>query len=267
MRPALVPTDCLPGLTDTHCHLEDSAFDPDRLAVLDRARQAGLVRLLLAGTDVTDSRAAAQCARQYPDFLRFAAGIHPHAASQADARALDALRELLADSQAVAVGEIGLDYFRDLSPRQDQRRAFLAQLALAREFHLPAIVHIRDAVEDALSMLAEAALPRRGVWHAFSGDAGLAERALGLGFYLGAAGPITYPRAASLREVFRRAPLDRILLETDAPYLPPQSDRGARNEPALAGEILRRLASERNLAPERMAAATRENANQLFGWE
>jgi TatD DNase family protein len=267
MHPAQIPDLLLPGLTDTHCHLEDPAFDMDRRFVIERMQHAGMTRVLLAGTDLADSQSAAQLAREYPNLLRFAAGIHPHAAQQMDHSMRDALQNLLQEEGAVAVGEIGLDYFRDHSPRADQRRAFQEQLALAREMNLPIIVHIRDAVEDALAILAEAAPPRVGVWHAFSGDRILAEKAIAMGFYVGAAGPVTYPKATALREAFRTIPLERILVETDAPYLPPQGNRGARNEPVLVGEVIHQLALDRNLTPVEMAAAVRENANRLFEWE
>jgi TatD DNase family protein len=267
MRPADIPADSLPGLTDTHCHLQDSAFDADRPAAIERARQTGLVRVLLAGTDLADSQAAALLAAQHPDWMRFAAGVHPHAAAEFPEDALPALRALLQNPAAVAVGEIGLDYFRDLSPRNEQRRAFHAQLILAREMALPIVLHVRDAAEDALAMLADQPLSRGGVWHSFAGDAATAERALQMGLYLGAAGPLTYPNASALREALRTAPLERILVETDAPYLPPHGHRGKRNEPALVSLIVRRLAAEREQAPEAVAAIVRANANQLFHWE
>jgi TatD DNase family protein len=266
-RPARIPDSVLPGLTDTHCHLQDSAFDADRADVLDRARRCGMVRILLAGTDAEDSDAAAQLAKKSPDLLRFAAGVHPHAAATLDASALQAIRMLLGDPQAVAAGEIGLDYYRDLAPRAEQRRAFQSQLELAAEADLPIVLHVREAADDALGMLADAPLPRGGVWHAFAGDPATAESALRLGLYLGAGGPLTYPKAAGLRDTFRAAPLERLLLETDAPYLPPDGNRGARNEPALVGEIVRRLALDRHQTPESMTAILRENANRLFRWE
>jgi TatD DNase family protein len=267
MRTAHIPEGVLPDLTDTHCHLQDQAFASDSQAVIERARQSGLMRILLAGTDVTDSQAAAHLAEKHPDLMRFAAGVHPHAATSLSTTALASLRTLLRAPGAVAVGEIGLDYFRDLSPRTEQRSAFQAQLALAAELDLPVIMHVRDAVDDVLAILTDFTLPRRGVWHAFSADRGTAERALMIGFYLGAAGPVTYPKADELREVFRTTPLDRILIETDAPYLPPDGNRGARNEPALVGPVVRRLALTRDISPELLAAATRKNANLLFHWE
>jgi TatD DNase family protein len=267
MRSARLPAQVLPHLTDTHCHLEDPAFDLDREEVIARIRRAGMTRLLVAGSDLADSQAAARLAQAHPDLMRFAAGIHPHSADQMSPSSIDALRTLLLQPGAAAVGEIGLDYYREMSPRTTQRDAFHRQLILACDIHLPVIVHIRDAADDALDMLADLNPPRHGVWHAFSGDAAMAERALAMGFYLGAGGPITYPKAAILRDVFRAAPLDRILVETDSPYLPPEGNRGARNEPILTDAVVRRLAIERNLSADKIVTATRENANRLFGWE
>jgi TatD DNase family protein len=267
MRTAQLPDRFLSGLTDTHCHLEDAAFAADRADVVERIRRAGMIRVLLAGTDLADSQAAALLAKEHSDVLRFAAGLHPQEASLWDAALCDGFRELLRMPGAVAVGEIGLDYYRNLSPREDQLRAFREQLALAQEMQLPVIVHIREAADDALALLAEAALARGGVWHAFSGEISQAKRALDLGFFLGAAGPVTYPKASTLRAVFRSIPLERILVETDAPYLPPEGNRGKRNEPVLVQETILRLAADRELPPEEAAAIFRQNANHLFAWE
>ncbi len=265
-RIAIVPPDFLPGLTDTHCHLNLPAFDADRAQVLDRARRAGLVRILIPGIDLAGSRHAAQIANADP-ILRFAPGIHPHESAAFDDRALADLRRLARDEGACAIGETGLDYFRDLAPRDRQRAAFRAQLALAAELGLPAIVHIRDAQEDALALLAEFAGRVRGVLHAYSGDPLLAHKAGALGFYFGIAGPLTYAKSETLRASLRALPPERILLETDAPYLPPEGNRGARNEPALVLAVARRAASERGIDPRELADLARRNAKGLFSWE
>jgi TatD DNase family protein len=265
-RIARVPPDSLPGLTDTHCHLNLPAFDADRPQVLERARRAGLVRILIPGIDLDGSRRAAQIARADP-ILRFAPGIHPHESAAFDDRALAELRRLARDEGACAIGETGLDYFRDLAPRDRQRAAFRAQLALAAELGLPAIVHVRDAQEDALAILAEFAGRVRGVLHAYSGDPLLAHKAGALGFYFGIAGPLTYAKSEALRASFRALPPERILLETDAPYLPPEGNRGARNEPALVLAVARRAASERGIDPRELADLARRNAKGLFSWE
>jgi TatD DNase family protein len=265
-RFARVPLEALPGLTDTHCHLNLPAFDADRDQVLARARRAGLERILIPGIDLPGSVRAARIARADP-ILRFAAGIHPHESASFDEKTLAALRTLARDDGACAIGETGLDYFRDLAPRDRQREAFRAQLALAEELGLPAIVHVRDAREDALAILMEFAGRVRGVLHAFSGDPLLAEKAGALGYCIGVGGPLTYKKSEALRAAFRALPPDRILLETDAPYLPPEGNRGARNEPALVLAVAQRAALERGIGPQELAALTRRNAGTLFAWE
>lgn len=264
--PALIPPDFLPGLTDTHCHLDLPAFDADRPQALERARRAGLVRILVPGIDLESSRRAAQLARADP-MVRFAAGIHAHESESADADSLAALRVLARDEGATAIGEIGLDYFRDLAPRRRQQAAFREQIALGCELGLPVVFHIRDSQEDALAILSEFAGRVRGVWHAFSGDAAAARRAADMGFFFGIAGPLTYPASDRLREALRVLPEDRILLETDSPYLPPQGNRGKRNEPALIPVIARAAAAQRRMDPPDFVRLTRRNANLLFAWE
>jgi TatD DNase family protein len=265
-RIASVPTDVLPGLTDTHCHLDLEAFDADRGRVVERARHAGVVRILVPGLNLAGSRRAAELARSDP-ILRFAAGVHPHESGSFNDRVLDGLRALARERGAAAIGEIGLDYYRDLAPRDRQREAFRAQLGLALELRLPAIIHIREAEEDALAILAETGAGVRGVLHAFSGGRTLAKRAAEMGFFFGIAGPLTYPGSARLRETFHALPPDRILLETDAPYLPPDGNRGKRNEPALVLAVARRAAKELGWEPTELVHRTRRNANNLFAWE
>jgi len=265
-RPARVPPESLPGLTDTHCHLDLPAFDADRPQVLDRARRAGVERILIPGIDLAGSRRAAELARSDP-MLRFAAGVHPHESGTFDGGTLAALRNLARAEGAAAIGEIGLDYFRDLAPRARQQEAFRTQIALARELALPVIVHIRDAQEDALAILSESGSGLRGVLHAFSGDAHLAERAVAMGFFFGIAGPLTYPKAERLRGIVRTLPEDRILLETDSPYLPPEGNRGKRNEPALVLDIARAAAGDRHMDPPEFVRIARRNAHLLFAWE
>jgi TatD DNase family protein len=265
-RLARVPPAGWPGLTDTHCHLDLPAFDSDRAQVLERARRAGVVRILIPGIDLAGSRRAAQIARADP-MLRFAPGIHAHESGSFDDQTLAELRKLALNEGAAAIGETGLDYFRDLAPRDRQQAAFRAQLDLARELNLPAVVHIRDAREDALAILAEYAGKVRGVLHAFSGDPLAGGQAAALGFYFGIAGPLTYPKSDILRETFRTLPEDRILLETDSPYLPPEGNRGKRNEPALVAVTAAKAAGERGWRTADLVETARRNANLLFGWE
>jgi TatD DNase family protein len=262
--PAELPP--ITGLTDTHCHLNLAAFAGDLESVLDRAARAGLVRMLVPGIDPESSRRAAELAAKQP-MLSFAAGVHPHETESFTPETLQAIRKVAEENGAAAIGEIGLDYYRDLAPRACQREAFRAQIDLAMELRLPVIIHIREAADDALAILAESGPELRGVWHAFSGELAEAERALELGLHLGAAGPVTYPKAGALREILLMASPDRILLETDAPYLPPQGFRGKRNEPARVNLIARRLADDRGIDPELWAAQTRANAQNLFHWE
>jgi len=264
--PADMPPQGVAGLTDTHCHVDLPGFDSDRPQVLDRARRAGLVRILVPGIDLAGSRRAARLARSDP-MLRFAAGVHPHESASFGCPTLDALRELARDEGAAAIGEIGLDYYRDLAPRDTQRKAFRAQIGLACELGLPVVFHVRQSQEDALAILAEFAGLVRGVWHAFSGDRAAAGRAAEMGLHFGFAGPLTYPGSAGLREALRAIPEDRILLETDSPYLPPQGRRGKRNEPALVSEIARAAAFERGMDIGAFVQTARRNADFLFSWE
>jgi TatD DNase family protein len=265
-RTASVPPVSLPGLTDTHCHLDLPEYDADRTEVLQRARRAGVVRILIAGIDVPGSRRAAQLARSDP-MLRFAPGVHPNESGTFDDRTLAELRALARDEGAAAIGETGLDYFRNGAPRDRQQAAFRAQLEAARELGLPVIVHIRDARDDALAILAEFRGQVRGVLHAFSGDPAIAEKAAGMGFYFGIAGPLTYRSAAGLRTAFRALLADRILLETDAPFLPPEGNRGRRNEPALVSQVAIRAAEERGMRVPDFVNLARQNAQRLFDWE
>ena len=195
-------------------------------------------------------------------------GVHPHDATTLTAQALSELRELARRPRVVAIGETGLDYYRDLSPREEQRRAFEAQLTLAQELGLAVIVHDREAHAEVLALLEQAARRApgrlRGVMHCFSGDPELARRAVALGLYVGIAGPVTYPRAARLAQVAREVPLERLLVETDCPYLPPQSRRGQRNEPAYVRAVAERVAELRGLSGEELGRVTSDNARALF---
>jgi TatD DNase family protein len=254
-----------PVLFDTHAHVHFEEFAADREAVLARARAAGVGRFLAVGADLASSRAAVALAAAHPDVYA-AVGIHPHDASGADAAALDELRGLAGAPRVRAVGEIGLDYFRDRSPRDAQVRALEAQLALAREAGRPVVLHCREAHADLLAILRAGGMGAAGgVMHCFSGDVAVAERCLALGLLISLAGPVTYPSARTLAEVARAVPLDRLVLETDCPYLPPQPWRGQRNEPAYLPVTAARVAALRGLAVEEVAEATTRNACRLLG--
>ncbi len=263
------------GLVDSHCHLDLPQFDADRDAVIGRSVESSVTRVIDPGVDLPSSRAAVALALRQHECIYAAVGIHPHEAKTLDAVALRELKQLAASPRVVAVGEIGLDYYRDLSPRDVQRRAFEAQLELAAELDLPVIVHDRDAHDDVLAILRHwresLRAPRStlhehpGVLHSFSGDVVMAEQVVALGFFIGVSGPVTYRNADRLRAVVRAVPLERLLIETDAPYLTPQPRRGQRNEPAYVRRVAQAVADVRGSTLEQMAAQTTANACVLFG--
>ena len=255
-------------LIDTHCHVNFDAYDEDRVQVIERAAQAGVTRILNPGVDMESSQAAIQLAGEY-EAVYAAVGVHPN--SSAGVETLEELRSLAGEPKVVAIGEIGLDYYRDHSTPQQQRRVFEAQLELAAALEMPVIIHNREASEDVLDVLENwtASLPdslreRPGVLHSFSAPMEIAERALAIGFYLGFTGPITFKKADDLRQVARTVPLDRILVETDGPFLTPVPYRGKRNEPAYIPHIVTALAVLKQLSDEAMGQYTTENAERLF---
>jgi len=251
-------------LFDTHAHLHDAAFDADRPAVLARARAAGVAGFLTIGTDEGTSVAAVALAAAEPDIYA-AVGIHPHDASTADGTTLERLATLARAPRVVAIGEIGLDYYRDLSPRAVQRTALVAQLQLARAVGKPVLLHCREAHADLLDVcLAEGVAAVGGILHCFSGDLEVARRGLDLGLLISIAGPVTYPSARRLAEVVRALPLGRLVVETDCPYLPPQPWRGQRNEPAYLPVTAARVAELLGVPMRTVAAATSENAARLL---
>src|SRR2546428_12811051 len=214
------------NLFDTHAHLHFPEFAGDLDAVLARARAAGVRRIVTIGTDVATSRAAVALAAREPDIWA-AVGIPPHEAASADDTALAEIERLACGVKVVAIGETGLDFFRDLAPRAAQERAFGAQLALARRAGKPVLIHCRDAHEETLALLAaEGTRERGGVMHCFSGDLAIARRCLDLGLLISLAGPVTYPQPGALPQLPRMIPSDRLVVETDCPYLPPQPYRG-----------------------------------------
>jgi TatD DNase family protein len=257
----------LPPLADTHCHLCLDEFAGDLDQVLARARQAGVARILVPGVDLATSERAVQLAEAHPELFA-AVGVHPHYASSYGPQTRLGLRRLAASARVVAIGEIGLDYYRDRSPRDVQRRAFADQLELAAELGLPTVIHNRDASED----LFEDALPwaaardNPGVLHAFSSDETTAAAAARAGFFLGVAGPITFPKAQGLRHVTGGLPAERVVLETDAPYLSPHPRRGERNEPARVALIAEALAAIWQRPPDDTRRITWDNAAALFHW-
>jgi TatD DNase family protein len=251
-------------LFDTHAHLHDPAFDADRAAVIARARAAGVTGFLTIGTDEATSVAAVALAAAEPDVYA-AVGIHPHDAGTASPAALERIAALARAPRVVAIGEIGLDYYRDLSPRAAQREALVAQLRVARAVGKPVLLHCREAHADLLDVCeAEGVAAVGGILHCFSGDLEVARRGQSLGLLISIAGPVTYPSARRLAEVVRALPLDRLVVETDCPYLPPQPWRGQRNEPAYLPTTAARVAELLGLPIATVAAATSANAARLL---
>jgi TatD DNase family protein len=251
-------------LVDSHCHLDDPKFDNDREQVIERARAAGVERMIAIGTGngPPDLEAGLRLAQQYP-FIYASVGVHPHDAAKATPETFARLQELLTDAKVLAAGEIGLDYHYDFSPRDVQREVFLQQLELAGRAGKPVVIHTREAWQDTLDML------RRhwsggGIMHCFTGGPDEARECLDLGFHLSFGGVLTFPKADALREAACFSPEDRLLLETDAPYLAPVPNRGKRNEPAFVVDTLRRLAELRGAASDAMAAVTTSNFERLM---
>ncbi|MBC8448482.1 MAG: TatD family hydrolase [Chloroflexi bacterium] len=259
-------------LIDSHCHLDFSRFDGDRDEAVQRARAAGVQIIINPGYDLKSSQRAVDLAERYPEVYA-AVGVHPHEAKTVTDEVMAELRRLAAHPKVVAIGEMGLDFYRDLSPRDVQRRAFRQQLALAAELELPVIVHSREAHDDVMAILAEAQSSKfkaqnrklKGVLHAFSGDQAMAERATDLGFLVGLAGPVTFLNAHRLRTLVRELPLERLLVETDAPYLTPHPYRGKRNEPGRVALVAAAVAELQGVTEAAVARQTTANARQLFG--
>ena len=252
---------------DTHAHLDDARFDADRVAVVARMRVAGVTCALVVGVDLATSRAVLALAEAEPS-LWAVVGIQPNHAAEAGPGDFAEIGRLAKNPRVVAVGETGLDRYWDRAPFDRQVELFEAHLALARELNKPVVIHCRDAGGDVATVLESAAArfgPVRGVMHSFSADAETARRCLAAGLHLSFAGMLTYKSAAELREVAKLVPEDRLLVETDCPYLAPVPERGKRNEPAFVAHTGRILAEARGEAVDAMARATTRNARELFG--
>jgi TatD DNase family protein len=260
--------------TDTHCHLDFDRFSEDRPQVLERAWKAGLVWILNPGIDLHTNQAAIQLANAYPQQISASVGIHPNFGQPWTADILPTLREQASQPVVVAIGEIGLDYYRQHTPFDQQRRMFEAQLTLAQEMALPVILHNRDSSQDLVQILkswhqglVETKHPlaeRPGVFHSFSADQNTATAALEMNFYIGISGPVTFNNAVERKAITRNLPLDRLLLETDAPYLTPHPHRGKRNEPAYIPLIAEEIARLHQTSPNQVAEVTYTNACRLF---
>jgi TatD DNase family protein len=257
-------------MIDSHCHLAGKEFEADLPEVIARARSSGVERALVVLAEGDDAeRARAARVRELWPAVRFATGVHPHEAgahAEHPDTVIDHVRATVAESQAVAVGEIGLDYHYDFAPRDVQQRVFAAQIALARERDLPIVIHTREATEDTFRILREAGEGgARGVFHCFTGDAAMARAALDIGFYVSFAGIVTFQNAAALREAAGIVPLDRMLAETDSPYLAPRPHRGKRNEPAFVALVYDALAAIHQVAVDELSVRLAANFRTLFG--
>ncbi|HEU5101953.1 MAG TPA: TatD family hydrolase [Roseiflexaceae bacterium] len=250
-------------MIDTHLHLHLEQFDQDRQQAIERAEHTQIRRLVEVGYDLESSHAALELAEAHPAIYA-AVGIQPHYATVAGNDWLAEIRRLAAHPKAVAIGEIGLDYYHDRAPHDAQERLFRAQLALARELKLPVVIHSREAQADTVRILHDAARGQPGIMHSFSGDWAYAQACLEVGFLLSFSGPVTFAKATELHEVARRTPLDQILTETDSPYLAPHPLRGKRNEPANVRLIAERLAALRELDLAELARAVWDNAERIF---
>ena len=252
-------------LIDSHCHLDFPDFAGDLDTVVERARAAGVERMITIGTQVRRAAAVVKIAERYDDVF-FTVGTHPHEAAGEGAEDFDAMRAFAGHPKCVGIGEAGLDYHYDSAPREVAERVFRGQIALARELDLPLVIHTRDADADMAAILAqEMGQGRfRAVLHCFTGSRELAETALGLGLMISFSGVVTFKKSEDLRAIAGDVPLDRLLVETDAPYLAPAPHRGRRNEPAFVVATAGVLAGARGIEPEALAAATRANTLELF---
>jgi TatD DNase family protein len=263
------------AIIDTHCHLDFHVFDEDREAVLARALAAGVERILNPGIDLVSSRLVVHLAQRYPQVFA-AVGVHPNEAMSWEANTYSRLKALATENKVVAIGEIGLDYYRERALQAVQKEAFQAQLDLATEMGLPVIVHNREASTDLLAMLIEwqaelktagsSLAERPGVLHSFSADLETARQAIAIGFKIGFTGPVTFRNAQDLQQTAAALPVDCLLTETDAPFLTPHPHRGRRNEPAFVQFVLEKLAALHHLPAARMQETISANAASLFHW-
>ncbi|MBE0426711.1 MAG: YchF/TatD family DNA exonuclease [Nitrospirae bacterium] len=250
-------------MIDTHCHLEMDEFDPDREDVLKRALDAGFEAIITIGSDFESNIKGLELSKKY-DFIYSSVGIHPHDAKDFTEEVFERIKEWAKREKVVAIGEIGLDYHYDNSPRDVQRGVFLKQLQYAKEMNLPVIIHSREAKKDTLDIV-KASGVKRGVFHCFSGDIEMAEKVTAMGFYISIAGPVTFKNARGLREIVKAIPDEYLLIETDAPYLTPEPFRGKRNEPSYLVYTAKAIAEIREISFEDLSRITILNAKRLFG--
>lgn len=253
-------------MIDTHCHLSHPDFDADREVVIARCWQGGVTAILEVGYSVETSRSAIDVARRHPARIRASVGIHPHEAGRASEVDFAAIQELSREPEVIAIGETGLDFYRDWAPRDRQVDLFTKTVHFSLERELPLLIHDRDAHEDILRILREEGRGEaRGIFHCFSGDLDVANAAIGLGFYLGLGGSITYMNPRKKKgQMLAELPLDRILLETDAPWLSPEPEKGKRNDPTRMTHVVARLAEAQGVTEDEIVRRTSENVARLF---
>ena len=250
-------------LVDSHAHLQWRSFDRDREKVISRAREADVKYIVNIGYDLEGSKKALELCEKH-EGLFAAVGIHPHEASEFNEKVLDSLRGLCDNPKVVAIGEIGLDYYRNVSPKGVQQKAFEAQMILANELRLPVVIHDRDAHADTLKTLSKFNGETKGVMHCFSGSPEMAEQCIKMDYYVSFAGPVTFPNAHGVHKTAKSIDLNRILIETDCPWLAPQEMRGKRNEPAFLPITAAKIANLRSISLEELAEVTTRNAKQIF---
>lgn len=252
-------------LIDTHVHLMDKKFSQDLPQVLANAKEAGLAYMINVGYDLASSRMAVEMAQTEPS-LYAVVGVHPHDAKFCTPEALSELEQLAREPKVVAIGETGLDYYRNLSPKEVQQEAFREQIRLAHKLNKPIVIHDRDAHGDVMQILKEEKVSAiGGVLHCYSGSWEMAREAMKMGLYISLAGPVTFKNARRLQDIAKLMPLDYLLIETDCPYLTPEPYRGKRNEPAYVVRVAEMIASVKRIPVEEIARATTANAKRLFG--
>ena len=250
-------------LFDSHAHLDDEQFDADREQVMQRALENGVTGMINVGCNMASSARSVALTRQY-EGMYAAVGIHPHDAQGALETDYEQLAVWSKQDKVVAIGEIGLDYYRDLSPRDTQRTVFVRQIDVARQMNMPFIIHDRDAHKDIMDLIKSEAKGLSGVLHCFSGSLEMAKEVIKLGFYISIAGPVTFKNAAKLPEIVASVPQERLLIETDCPYLTPHPHRGKRNEPAYVRLVAEQVASLRGIELSALAEITSANTKRLF---
>jgi len=257
-------------IVDTHAHLDMDAFNNDRTEVIGRAVDEGVSKIITVGVDLESSKKAIELSENRPEVL-VAVGFHPHEVSNVKKEDIASIAKIARHPGVVAIGEVGLDFYRNYSPREAQLQVMKWQLELAVELSLPVIIHCRQAEREMLKILRDwterSKGQSRGVIHCFSGDSNTAQQYLDMNFYIAFGAYIGYPNAVSMRSVIKSIPLDRLLVETDSPYLPPQSHRGKRNEPAYLPRTVGTLAEIRGVSFEEIARETTQNAHRIFHWD